>query len=73
MKEALGAVIEYLFESENLECIAARCFAPNTASLALLRSLGFQQNGCVPRCVKGYRDLIYDDVLHTLVRRNKNA
>jgi ribosomal-protein-alanine N-acetyltransferase len=66
MKEALGAVIEYLFENENLECISARCFQPNTASLALLRSLGFQQNGVIPRCVKGYRDRVFDDVLHTL-------
>lgn len=66
MKEAMGAVIRYLFEEEKLECISARAFAPNTASRALLRSLGFQENGIIPRCVKGYGDVVYDDVIHTL-------
>ena len=70
MKEALRAVIAHLFETENLECVAARCFAPNAASLALLRSLGFQQNGIIPRCVKGYQDTVFDDVLHTLFRKD---
>ena len=70
MKEALGAVIAHLFESENLECVAARCFAPNTASLALLKSLGFTQDGYIPRCVKGYGDRIFDDTLHSLFRKD---
>ena len=70
MKEALGAVIAHLFESEDLECVAARCFAPNTASLALLKSLGFTQDGYIPRCVKGYGDRIFDDTLHSLSRKD---
>ncbi len=68
MKEALLALIEYLFENETLECVSARCFAPNTASLALLKSLGFQQVGYIPRCVKGYGGIIFDDTLHCLFR-----
>lgn len=70
MKEALHAVIAWLFETENLECVAARAFAPNTASRALLRSLGFQENGIIPHCVKGYGGVIYDDVIHTLLRED---
>lgn len=70
MKEALGTVIAHLFESENLECVAARCFAPNTASLALLKSLGFTQDGYIPRCVKGYKDQTFDDTLHSLFRKD---
>lgn len=66
MKEALGEVIRYLFETQNLECVSARAFAPNTASRALLRSLGFQENGIIPRCVKGFTGEIFDDVIHTL-------
>lgn len=68
MKEALRAVIDYLFETENLECVAARSFAPNTASRKLLASLGFHQDGLIPRCVKGYGDVIFDDTLHSLFR-----
>lgn len=70
MKEALQAVIRHLFETENLACVSARCFAPNTASLALLKSLGFTQDGCIPRCVKGYQDRIFDDTLHSLFRED---
>ena len=70
MKEALRAVIRDLFEKEELECVAARCFAPNTASLALLKSLGFQRDGYIPRCVKGYGDEIFDDTLHSLFRKD---
>ena len=68
MKEAMQGVIAWLFETEDLECISARAFAPNVASRALLRSLGFQENGIIPRCVKGYGNIIFDDVIHTLFR-----
>ena len=70
MKEAMRSVISHLFERENLECICARAFAPNAASRALLKSLGFQENGIIPHCVKGYGDVIFDDVIHTLFRED---
>ena len=70
MKEAMQAVIAHLFAEEKLECICARAFAPNTASRALLRSLGFSENGIIPRCVKGYGDVVFDDVIHTLLRKD---
>ena len=70
MKEALHAVIAWLFETENLECVSARVFAPNTASRALLRSLGFTENGVIPHCVKGYGGAVFDDVIHTLLRED---
>ena len=66
MKEAMTAVIEYLFREEHLACISVRVFAPNVASRALLKSLGFQENGIIPRCVKGYGGIVFDDVIHTL-------
>lgn len=69
MKEALQTVISFLFEKEGLECVSARAFVPNTASRALLGSLGFQENGIIPRCVKGYTGEIFDDVIHTLFRK----
>jgi len=68
MKEALSAVIAYLFEKEDLVCVSARAFADNAASLALLASLGFTCNGRIPQCVKGYADVVHDDMLHTLLR-----
>ena len=70
MKEAMIALIRHLFDAENLECICARAFAPNAASRALLKSLGFRENGIIPRCVKGYGDIVYDDVIHTLLRED---
>lgn len=70
MKEALHALIAHLFESSDLTCVAARSFAPNVASRALLASLGFHQDGIIPRCVKGYGDTIFDDTLHSLFRED---
>ena len=68
MKEALGAVIAHFFETEALTCIAARCFAPNVASQRLLESLGFQRDGVVRKCVKGYGGVVFDDCLYSLLR-----
>ena len=69
-KEAMTAVIAELFEKEKLECVCCRAFATNTASRALLKSLGFQENGIIPRCVKGFTGEIFDDVIHTLFPNN---
>ena len=69
MKEAMQAVIDHLFAEEKLECVSARAFGENTASRALLKSLGFEENGIIPRCVKGYGGKIFDDVVHTLFRK----
>ncbi len=71
MKEALSAFLSHLFASEALECICARAFSDNTASRALLKSLGFQENGIIPRCVKGYSGQVFDDVIHTLFPKEK--
>lgn len=69
MKEALTELIRHLFEEEKLDCIAARAFADNEASINLLKSLGFHQDGLIPKCVKGYRDVIFDDTIHSLMRK----
>ena len=70
MKEAMQALIPNLFADEELECICCRAFAPNIASRTLLKSLGFRENGIIPRCVKGYTGEIFDDVIHTLFPEN---
>ena len=72
MKEAMGALIGYLFEVENLDIICARSFAPNTASRRLLESLGFPRDGALRRCVKGYQDVVYDDAVYSLLREEKH-
>ena len=68
MKEAMQAVLKYLFQEEKLECICCRAFAPNTASRRLLESLGFRQDGTVRRCVRGWGDTVFDDCLYSLLR-----
>ena len=70
MKEAMQALLGELFQKEDLDCVSARAFAPNTPSRALLKSLGFTENGIIPRCVKGYGDVVFDDVIHTLFRED---
>ena len=71
MTEALSAVIRQLFTSDpELECISARSFAPNIASRKLLEKLGFHHEGTIRRCVRGYRDIVYDDTLYSLLRQD---
>lgn len=70
MKEALRAIIDHFFETEDLTCVSARCFAPNVASQRLLESLGFHRDGVVRRCVKGYGDIVFDDCLYSLLRED---
>ena len=70
MKEALSALIKHFFEAEKLTCVAARSFLPNIASQRLLESLGFQREGTVRRCVKGYQDTVFDDCLYSLMRED---
>ena len=66
----MQAVLGELFATKDLVCVSARAFAPNTASRALLKSLGFTENGIIPQCVKGYADVVFDDVIHTLFPEN---
>lgn len=65
MREALEALIAHIFESTEAECVSARSFAPNIASRRLLESLGFHCDGRIPRCVKGFGGIIYDDTLYS--------
>ena len=70
MKEALSALIDHFFTEEKLSCVAARCFAPNVASQRLLESLGFTRDGVVRKCVRGYKDIVFDDCLYSLMRED---
>lgn len=68
MKEAMHCLIDHLFTTKNLTCVAARSFAPNIASRKLLESLGFHCDGYIPHCVKGYNDEIFDDTLYSVFK-----
>lgn len=70
MKEALTALIDYFFREEKQDCVAARCFVPNIASQRLLESLGFHRDGVVRKCVRGYKDIVFDDCLYSLMRED---
>lgn len=67
MKEALACLIKELFVS-GMECVSARAFTANVASHKLLLSLGFHQDGVIPKCVKAYQDVVYDDGVYSLLK-----
>lgn len=67
MTEALTAFIDYLFSVKHYDSISAQVLAPNVASQALLRKLGFQQEGYLHRALR-YNDVVYDNVLFSLQR-----
>ncbi len=69
MKEALGAVIDALFEGDaSMELVSARVFVGNVASERLLESLGFSKEGVFRRCVRDYSGNVFDDQAFSLLR-----
>ncbi|MGY3756461.1 GNAT family N-acetyltransferase [Helcococcus kunzii] len=69
MTEALREVIDYLFKEENISGITCRVFEDNVYSAALLRKLGFAQEGRLENAVKSTDGVIYNDLLFYLVNK----
>ncbi len=68
MSEALREVIRYAFEERNVDVLSVRLFKANEASRRLVEKLGFVHEGCIRRGVKGYQDIIYDDMIYSMLR-----
>ncbi len=68
MREALAALIGFAFDGLKLKRLEAEVNPANTASLALLQRLGFQQEGVLRErwAAKGQP---YDVIAHGLLRR----
>ncbi|MFQ8706023.1 MAG: GNAT family N-acetyltransferase [Thomasclavelia sp.] len=67
MFEALNILINDLFE-QGKEIISARAFVGNESSKNLLLKLGFVLEGCLRKAVKGYKGIIYDDLVFSLLK-----
>lgn len=68
MTEALRTVIKYLFLEKNTDVVSARVFSENTASQSLLKKLGFIHEGTLRHCVCGHKDIIYDDMVFSILK-----
>jgi RimJ/RimL family protein N-acetyltransferase len=68
MTEALREMIRYVFEERGVDVLAVRAFKANEASVRLIEKLGFIYEGCIRRGVKGYQDIIYDDMIYSMLR-----
>lgn len=68
MTEALREIIRYVFEERQAEVLSVRVFKDNMASRRLVEKLGFINEGCIRRCVKGYQDIIYDDMIYSILK-----
>ena len=66
-KEAVKALIGFLFQTYQVEKIMARCDPENKVSIGLLERLKFIQTGFFPRSIK-IRGRWKDDVLFTLTK-----
>lgn len=64
MYEALEVILSFAWNQLELTGITARCFEDNIASRKLLEKLGFAQEGILKKAVKGYRDVVYNDVIY---------
>ncbi len=65
-KEGLWLLLNYLFEVVGLNKVMADTGAFNQASIALLKSLGFQQDGCL-RQHQLLDGVLYDQFLFSLL------
>lgn len=68
MTEALRETIRYVFEERMVDVLSVRAFRSNEASIRLIEKLGFVHEGCIRRGVKGYQDIIYDDMIFSILR-----
>lgn len=68
MSEALTKVIELLFD-KGFDIISARTFSKNIASFKLLKKLGFLHEGTIRHAVLGYNDIIYDDDIFSITKK----
>jgi ribosomal-protein-alanine N-acetyltransferase len=69
MTEALREMIRYVFEERQAEVLSVRVFKGNTASGRLVEKLGFVNEGCIRSCVKGYDEMIHDDMIYSMLKR----
>lgn len=69
MYEALDVLVDQLFRC-GCDVVSARVFSPNSASIGLLKKLGFNHEGTLKHAVKGYGDIIYDDCLFSKIKEN---
>jgi [ribosomal protein S5]-alanine N-acetyltransferase len=70
MSEALREMIRYAFEERSAEVLTVRAFKDNTASIKLIEKLGFIHEGCLRNGVKGYGDIIHDDMIYSILRED---
>lgn len=68
MSEALNALMRHLFVERNVELISARVFGENEGSAALLRKLGFVQEGTLRKGVRTYDGIAHQDRLFSILR-----
>jgi RimJ/RimL family protein N-acetyltransferase len=73
MTEALREMIRYVFDERGVDVLAVRAFRDNEASGRLIEKLGFIYEGCIRRGVKGYQDIIYDDMIYSMLQEEYKA
>lgn len=67
MTEALEALLPYAFFRLGA-VVSARVFVENRASQRVLEKLGFTREGRLRQAVRGYRDVVRDDLPFSLLR-----
>lgn len=73
MTEALREIMRHGFEDRGAEVLSIRAFKDNIASIKLAEKLGFVNEGCIRHGVKGYKDIIYDDMIYSILRKEYEA
>lgn len=73
MTEALREIMRHVFEDREADILSIRAFKDNLASRKLAEKLGFVNEGCIRQAVKGYKDIIYDDMIYSILKEEYEA
>lgn len=61
-----------MFEDRKIDVLSVRVFKGNITSQILVEKLGFKNEGCIRQGVKGYNDIIYDDMIFSIMKMGFN-
>ena len=69
MTEALREALRYLFLEKDYDIVSLRIIDTNLASIHIAKKLGFTYEGLIRQSIKAYDNVIYDQVIYSMTRK----
>lgn len=69
MTEALKETLRYCFLVKKYDLVSLRIIASNAASIQVAKKVGFTYEGLIRQSIKSYDNVIYDQVIYSMTRK----